>query len=164
MALRLERLRSIQTVLLSQIDILETMTPMDFLEFRHLLVPVSGFQSIQFREIEIKMGLSTSKRFSVDRNYFLGRLSEKNRTYLEKVESQPNLVQGLERWLCRIPFTKAKGFDFWEAYRAAVKQLLNQEGLIVEKETHFQGGEHEAQQHRLAETAATFDQLFDDAA
>lgn len=162
-ATRLERIGAIQTVLLSQIDVLETMTPMDFLEFRHLLVPASGFQSTQFRKIEIKMGLSTSKRFSVDRHYFLGRLSESDRAELERVESQPTLLQGLERWLGRIPFTQTDGFDFWESYRAAVKELLSQEGMIVEKTAHFQGVTHEAQKVRLQETEATFAQLFDQA-
>ncbi len=42
--------------------ILETMTPMDFLEFRDLINPASGFQSFQFREIENKLGMLPSKR------------------------------------------------------------------------------------------------------
>ena len=39
-----------------QIDVLETMTPQDFLEFRHRLAPASGFQSVQFRELEFLSG------------------------------------------------------------------------------------------------------------
>ncbi|HRK71994.1 MAG TPA: tryptophan 2,3-dioxygenase family protein, partial [Micropepsaceae bacterium] len=46
-----ERIVRIQRHLVAQIDILETMTPMDFLEFRNMLVPASGFQSEQFRII-----------------------------------------------------------------------------------------------------------------
>ena len=41
--LKLERIHKVQGLLLSQIDVLETMTPMDFLEFRDLLIPASGF-------------------------------------------------------------------------------------------------------------------------
>ncbi|MFN9982213.1 MAG: tryptophan 2,3-dioxygenase family protein, partial [bacterium] len=44
-----ERIVRIEQLLVSQVDILETMTPMDFLEFRNLLMPASGFQSEQFR-------------------------------------------------------------------------------------------------------------------
>ena len=59
---RLNRIHDIQKIALSQIDILKSMTPMDFLEFRDLLNPASGFQSVQFREIEIKLGMDSSKR------------------------------------------------------------------------------------------------------
>jgi len=37
--------------------ILETMTPLDFMEFRHYLSPASGFQSLQFRLLENKIGV-----------------------------------------------------------------------------------------------------------
>ena len=49
---RLQRVRAIQQLFLQQIDVLETMTPLDFLEFRDCLVPASGFQSMQFKEVE----------------------------------------------------------------------------------------------------------------
>jgi tryptophan 2,3-dioxygenase len=48
----LERIVKIQGVLVDQIDVLETMTPLDFLDFRNLLTPSSGFQSAQFRQLE----------------------------------------------------------------------------------------------------------------
>ena len=46
----------IERVLVQQIDVLETMTPQDFLEFRQRLAPASGFQSVQFRELEFLSG------------------------------------------------------------------------------------------------------------
>jgi len=52
----LRRVGTIEDVLVHQIDILETMTPQDFLEFRHRLAPASGFQSVQFRELEFLSG------------------------------------------------------------------------------------------------------------
>lgn len=51
-----KRVHSIQRVLLSQIDVLETMTPAEFNAFRSILKPASGFQSMQFREIEFLSG------------------------------------------------------------------------------------------------------------
>lgn len=54
---RLERCRSIEAVLVHQVDIIDTMTPQDFLIFRNKLAPASGFQSAQFREIEFISGL-----------------------------------------------------------------------------------------------------------
>jgi tryptophan 2,3-dioxygenase len=52
----LRRAHVIERLLISQIDVLETMTPQDFLEFRAALAPASGFQSVQFRELEFLSG------------------------------------------------------------------------------------------------------------
>jgi tryptophan 2,3-dioxygenase len=51
-----KRCRTIMKVLVSQLDILETMTPMSFSSFRDRLETASGFQSIQFREVEFVLG------------------------------------------------------------------------------------------------------------
>jgi tryptophan 2,3-dioxygenase len=56
----LERVHVIERILLEQIAVLETMTPQDFLEFRSNLDPASGFQSVQFREIEFVSGLKNA--------------------------------------------------------------------------------------------------------
>src|ERR671932_660954 len=53
----LGRVAEIEKVLVNQIHILETMTPINFLGFRDELNPASGFQSMQFREIEFSSGL-----------------------------------------------------------------------------------------------------------
>jgi tryptophan 2,3-dioxygenase len=52
----LTRMHVIERVLVQQVDVLETMTPQDFLEFRQRLAPASGFQSVQFRELEFLSG------------------------------------------------------------------------------------------------------------
>src|SRR4051812_30285145 len=53
----LRRVVEIQRLLIQQVRILETMRPQDFLGFRYHLNPASGFQSIQFREVEFLLGL-----------------------------------------------------------------------------------------------------------
>lgn len=53
----LRRILTIMKTLVSQVDILETMTPLEFNSFRKFLGQSSGFQSLQFREIEILCGL-----------------------------------------------------------------------------------------------------------
>jgi tryptophan 2,3-dioxygenase len=55
--LRLDRCLTVQRVLVAQVDVIDTMTPQDFLAFRTNLAPASGFQSVQFREIEFVSGL-----------------------------------------------------------------------------------------------------------
>jgi tryptophan 2,3-dioxygenase len=52
----LRRAHVIERLLVSQIDVIETMTPQDFLEFRSALAPASGLQSVQFRELEFLSG------------------------------------------------------------------------------------------------------------
>lgn len=52
----LQRVHVIERVLVQQVDVLETMTPQDFLEFRQRISPASGFQSVQFRELEFVSG------------------------------------------------------------------------------------------------------------
>jgi len=57
----LERVHVIEKLLVEQIEVLETMSPQDFLAFRSQLAPASGFQSVQFREIEFLSGLKEPK-------------------------------------------------------------------------------------------------------
>ena len=53
----LKRVQAIERMLVEHLSIIESMSPQDFLEFRDLLAPASGFQSAQFREIEFLSGL-----------------------------------------------------------------------------------------------------------
>jgi len=52
----LRRVHAVERLLITQVDILETMTPQDFLEFRANLAPANGFQSVQYRELEFLSG------------------------------------------------------------------------------------------------------------
>jgi tryptophan 2,3-dioxygenase len=57
----LHRVKVVEDLLIEQVEVLETMAPQDFLTFRSELAPASGFQSIQFREIELLSGLKDLK-------------------------------------------------------------------------------------------------------
>jgi tryptophan 2,3-dioxygenase len=57
----LKRILSILKVLVAQLDILETMTPLEFLSFRERLTAASGFQSDQFRQIEFVLGAKSQQ-------------------------------------------------------------------------------------------------------
>ena len=59
---RLHRVVKILELLNLQVGLMDTMTPLDFLEFRNLLNPSSGFQSVQFRLVEATLGLSMKDR------------------------------------------------------------------------------------------------------
>ena len=82
----LRRAHVIERLLVSQIDVLETMTPQDFLEFRSLLAPASGFQSVQFRELEFLSGAKDPafiKRFR--------SLTDDERERLDRRLAEPSL-------------------------------------------------------------------------
>jgi tryptophan 2,3-dioxygenase len=73
----------IERVLVQQVDVLETMTPQDFLQFRQALAPASGFQSVQFRELEFLSGAQDAsfvRRFkgltAAERERLVRRLEE----------------------------------------------------------------------------------------
>src|SRR4051794_41604115 len=57
----LKRILTILKVMVAQLDILETMTPLEFLSFRDRLDAASGFQSDQFRQIEFVLGLKSEQ-------------------------------------------------------------------------------------------------------
>jgi tryptophan 2,3-dioxygenase len=82
----LSRVRVIERVLIEQVGVLETMTPQDFLQFRSGLAPASGFQSVQFRELEFLSG--AKDRSFLDR--FRG-LSEEERARLERRLDEPSV-------------------------------------------------------------------------
>ena len=160
---RLERITHIQNMLLSYLPILETMTPMDFLEFRNLLIPASGFQSTQFREIEIKLGLKTTDRASVDREFFLGRLSESDRQHLIKLETAPSLFKLLEVWLERMPFAVFENFNFWNEYQLTIQKMLSDdEQTIMQNSAKLSDADKKAQLDNLQNTRETFDSLFNE--
>ena len=85
----LDRIDEILKLLIQQLDVLETMTPLDFLDFRDLLMPASGFQSVQFRAIETRLGLQREGRLLFDERAFDDRLSsERDRARLADTEKQ----------------------------------------------------------------------------
>ncbi|MBC7419576.1 MAG: tryptophan 2,3-dioxygenase [Bdellovibrio sp.] len=158
---RLDRITKIQEMLLSYLGILETMTPMDFLEFRSLLVPASGFQSTQFREIEIKLGLNTNNRESIDREFFMGRLTEKDRDKLAALENIPSLLKLVEAWLERMPFTATNNFNFWEEYKKTITHILKGDADTIHANmANLSEADKKMQLENLRMTQENFDSLF----
>lgn len=126
---RLERVIGIQKLLIQQVDVLETMTPLDFLDFRELLVPASGFQSQQFRLIENKMGLNRRLRFN--NQDYKELLKPEERPEASASEKETTLFNSLEAWLERTPFIATKNFDFWQTYKGTVEKMFNESEVAV---------------------------------
>lgn len=157
---RLKRFTAIQKLINDQIGVLETMSPQDFLEFRDYLVPASGFQSVQFKELEILLGLRRSQRTQADRDFFYSRLNDKDRNYLLALEQQETLSEQLDRWLSRLPLLDFEDFAFWEHYRKGASEMLDSDEAIIR--TTFDGKGRDSQLAELAATRARFMALFDD--
>jgi tryptophan 2,3-dioxygenase len=91
----LKRVLTILKVMVAQLDILETMTPLEFLTFRERLEAASGFQSDQFRQLEFVMGVKSEAaiaRFPVD---------SRARAALERRFAEPTIWDAFLRYLAR---------------------------------------------------------------
>jgi len=158
----LARIIEIEKLLVGQLDILETMTPLDFLDFRDLLVPASGFQSLQFRLLETRLGLRREERLNFDERPYDARLDKKARARLAEAEGRPSLSDQVESWLERTPFVGEAGFDFQTAYRRAVQEMLEHEAELVQANTSLSAAAIEKEIGSLAAARARFDGLFDE--
>lgn len=116
---RLRRVIKIFELLNQQVEILNTMTPLDFLEFRNLLIPSSGFQSVQFRLIEATLGLQMEKRHNKD--YYKrtgeGGFTQNDYEKIDRLEAKQNLAQLVNNWLERMPFFES---GFWKNYQPQI--------------------------------------------
>ncbi len=116
---RLRRVVTILKVLVQQIDIMETMTPMDFLDFRDMLRPASGFQSYQFKVLEAKLGLKFDQRHG--QTYYTSQLKESDIAVIKDAESGKSVIELINAWLERMPFMKD---DFWANYEKTYVESL----------------------------------------
>lgn len=158
---RLARIKTIQRVLIEQITIIETMTPQDFLEFRDLLVPASGFQSIMFKKIEIMLGIRRKNRIPADQEFFHSRLTDSDRQTLDDLEAKPTLLDLTDRWLHRMPFLEFNGYDFWKEYGTAIEKMLESDGKIIEENSTLTDREKTFQLADLENTRSMFDSILD---
>jgi tryptophan 2,3-dioxygenase len=165
---RLNRMGVILRVLVHQIDIMETMTPMDFLDFRDMLRPASGFQSWQFKLLEAKLGLKFEYRHG--REYYTAQLRQEHIDVIKQAESEHSFLQLVNDWLERMPFFDNKELwvnfshhDFWTAYKEAYTNSLaeaEKNNLEAFDEVFFQQRESHYTFSAKANRAALFIMLY----
>lgn len=156
----LGRIHEILKLLVHQVDILETMTPLDFLDFRDFLYPASGFQSAQFRRIETRLGLRRADRLPFDHASYDARLEGADREAALAAEAAPSLSDQVEAWLARTPFVDFGGYHFREAYREAVSRALRADLALVQAQ-EGRGSTRAADIDRLSQAMSQFEALFD---
>ncbi len=171
---RLSRVNTIMRVLVHQMDIMETMTPMDFLDFRDLLRPASGFQSWQFKVLEARLGLPFEDRYG--QNYYTSMLKPEDTALVKEAETRPNLLYLMVKWLERMPFfddadlwrdfektfpeTAGNLHLFWQEYRHRLKQSLTDTENENLKKFDLVMGFEEAVNKRKLSTLASRAALF----
>lgn len=155
---RLERIIKIQQLMIDQIKILETMTPMDFLEFRDLLGTSSGLESYQFRLLEVKLGIHydmTSPQ--------IARLSLPYQQLIAQALSSPSLLSLVDQWLSRTPFLHIDDFTFWTEYQNKINTMHEQEKLKIHSSHVLTDQEKLISLQQLQQTEQHFKVLFDEA-
>jgi tryptophan 2,3-dioxygenase len=158
---RLHRIIEIQKVLIDQLRILETMTPLDFLDFRDYLFPASGFQSVQFRLVEIRLGLQSEARLRYNQAAYHSRVSSEHQSILLEAEAQPTLHNAMERWLERTPFLEHGDYRFWQAYHDAVISMLESDRHVIETNHTLSDDEKLQQLAELEQTLRHFEAVLD---
>lgn len=158
---RIHRVTEIQQILIDQINVMETMTTLDFMEFRDYLVPASGFQSLQFRLVEATLGIKAHHRMEVEKQFFTSRLKPEDKARLEAAENNISILELLQAWLERMPFVEFDGFDFWGEYSTAVDKMLRSDEEIISTNPILDERTKELELKNLKLTQQTFNTLLD---
>ncbi|OXU19795.1 hypothetical protein TSAR_007490, partial [Trichomalopsis sarcophagae] len=146
-------------LLVDQVSILETMTPLDFMAFRDYLCPASGFQSLQFRLLENKLGVKQEHRVKYSQSYtrVFGRDPQAVEA-IKRSEEEPSLSHLVQKWLARTPGLEKEDFDFWGKYKRAVEKMLEEQRDQAKTQK-----KEEFRKHLLSNVAAreaVFDSIF----
>lgn len=156
----LDRVAAIMRMLVKQLDILETMTGQDFTDFREHLKTASGFQSWQFRLMETKLGLRREDRLPVFHGEFDANLCPMSRKAIHEMgENHPSLFTLIDGWLARTPFIERSDYKFWDSYRAAVHEMLDEKKKAAND--NLESGALQAELEAIEKGRAKFDAIFD---
>lgn len=156
----LGRMVETMKLLVKQLDIMETMTPLDFLDFRHVFRSASGFQSMQFRELEVRLGLRTDDRIGYAGKSFETYLPDSDRKKLKGMNKKSSLIEQLDTWLARTPFVQTGTFNFWAAYRKSVMAMIDGDRSAVNKSRKMTAEAKRMELGKLDMMTAQFDILF----
>ena len=156
----LERIVGILKTMVQMVDVLETMPPQSFIDFREHLSTASGFQSWQFRLIEVRLGLRRENRIPVFHGGFDDHLREESKKAIAEAESKSTLFDQLDKWLSRTPFVQKDDYDFWQEYRTAVHTMLDNKAAAAQ--TAFTGDALQKELETINRGKAKFDAIFDE--
>lgn len=160
---RLNRVEEIMKLLIKQMTVMETMTPLDFLDFRSYLFPASGFQSFQFRAVECLLGLPDKKRMTYHNQKYSSVFPEEQQKQLDDIYERGTLLELVEDWLERTPFLEVNEFDFIEKYNEAVRKMLDSEKDAIQASEYLSPQEKEMRTKMNGGTDSYFQSILDPA-
>lgn len=158
---RLNRVIEIFKLLVEHIRIMETMTPLDFLDFRNYLFPASGFQSYQFRKIENLLGLPEETRLTYGNHHYASAFSEEEGKELEDIRKNRNLFKAVQDWLERTPFLKFGDFQFLKYYKESVERMVKKEAAAIKASEYLSDKEKEMRLRMMGSTDSYFESILD---
>tara|TARA_Y100000385_G_C13102480_1_gene645430 strand:- start:733 stop:1833 length:1101 start_codon:yes stop_codon:yes gene_type:complete len=153
---RLNRVERVLQLLIDQIGVMETMTPLDFLDFREYLFPASGFQSVQFRMVESLLGLPEVNRMTYHNTKYSSVFPEDQQKMLTQIYENGTLFDWVNKWLERTPFLRLEGFDFLDKYKEAVKKMLEKESRAIMASDYLTNKEKEKRLEMVGGTDSYF--------
>jgi tryptophan 2,3-dioxygenase len=159
---RMDRVNKIMTTLVGQLDILETMTSLDFLDFRHHLSPASGFQSHQFRKLEVMLGLKIEKRHQFGGCPYHNQFEGDKKEEILNLEESNSFFTLIEKWLERIPFLNMEEFDFTKKYEEAVNKMLEKEIAAISTSSLLTEENRILRIRMIEENRKYFERVFDE--
>jgi len=162
--LRLKRVSEILELIINQITVMETLTPLDFLDFRNYLFPASGFQSLQFRLIEVTLGLRDEDRITYNNHSYKIVFNEEQKEKIKVVEAKGSVFTLVQNWLERIPFLQFKNFNFLEVYKKAVDKMLENEATAIGATDYLSDKMKSMRLKMLGDTNSYFKRVFSEAA
>ncbi|XP_029412601.1 tryptophan 2,3-dioxygenase isoform X2 [Nannospalax galili] len=168
---RMHRVVVILKLLVQQFSVLETMTALDFNDFREYLSPASGFQSLQFRLLENKIGVLQSLRVPYNRRHYRDNFRGVDNEVLLKSEQEQTLLQLVEvctsrlplsvcyfiilmfmahikAWLERTPGLEPHGFNFWGKFEKNIMKGLEEEFLQIQAKEESEEKEEQMAEYR----------------
>lgn len=157
---RLQRVAMIMKLLVDQVLILETMTPLDFMDFRDYLSSASGFQSLQFRLIENKLGLKPEHRVKYNQSNYRRVYEDRPEQLQALVESEeePSLSDVLQAWLERTPGLE-EDFNFHQKYEETINRIMAENLTQIENEKNSTMKTH--LMNNYSRKKEQFDSVFD---
>ncbi len=158
---RLNRVIEIMKLLVQQVNIIETITPLDFLDFRNYLLPASGFQSFQFRKTEVLLGLKMGQRTTYGQKDYKSPFTQEQQQELIALEEGKSMLQLVESWLERIPFLEHPAFDFLTEYRKSIAHMLDNEKKAIEATDMIEESHKAFRLQMLEANRSFFDTVFD---
>ncbi len=159
---RIQRINKILKLLVDQVAIIETMTPSAFLEFRDLLNPASGFQSLQFRKLESILGLKKEQRSTVEKKFFNTRLKKHEQVELDKELLKKSLKELIDEWLGRLNLLEFDNFSFWKEFKNTTDQIFESDKNLIKKNSTLDETEKERELLNLSKVKDSFNVLFND--